>query len=63
MIMHDVVQAHELAHRPEDLVARVLAVGTVAICLLGFAFAIAGADRVGQPAGGRDSAQVLNYSD
>jgi len=63
MTMHDVLRHQELVHRPEDLVARILAVGTVTVCLLALGFVIAGATGGGKPLGELDSAQVLNYSE
>jgi len=48
--------------RSGDSLGRILAVWTVALCVLGFALAVAAHHDAGVSLADRDSAQVMNYS-
>jgi hypothetical protein len=61
MSTHEIVRVHEAAIRSEDSLGRILAVWTVALCVLGFALAVAAHRDAGVSLADRDSAQVLNY--
>lgn len=61
MSTHDILRVHETAVRSEDSLGRILAVWTVALCVLAFAIAVAVHRDAGVPLTERDSAQVMNY--
>jgi hypothetical protein len=61
MSTHEIVRVHEAAVRSEDSLGRILAVWTVAFCVLGFAIAVAAHRDAGVSLADRDSAQVMNY--
>ena len=61
MFAHDFARGYVAPHQSDDSVAHVLAVWTVACCVLDFAFAVSLGHDAGRSLTDRDSTQVLNY--